>query len=62
MQARSCILFVNSRITWQACLKIEEELELLTDFEMLLILRKAIRAETCHTMHRYANANDFRKN
>ena len=46
-------------LAWQACLKkTGVELELLTDIEMLLIVEKDIRCGICHTIHRYAKANN----
>ena len=41
-----------------SCLKkTEVELELLTDFDMLLIVENGIRGGICHAIHRYAKAN-----
>ena len=34
------------------------ELELLTDFDMLLMVEKGIRGEICHTIHRCSKANN----
>ena len=46
-------------LVWQACLKkTEEELELLTNIDMLLIVEKGIRGGICHVIHRYAKANN----
>ena len=46
-------------IAWQACLKkTNVELELLTDYEMLLMLEEGIRGGICHSIHRYAKANN----
>ena len=46
-------------LAWQACLKkTGVELELLTDYDMLLMIDKGIRAGICHAAHRYAKANN----
>ena len=46
-------------LAWQAWLKkTEVKLELLTDFDMLLMVEKRIRGGICHAMHRYAKANN----
>ena len=43
----------------QACLKkTEVKLELLTDVDMLLMAEKGIRGGICHTIYRYAKANN----
>ena len=43
----------------QAALKkTEVKLELLTDIDMLLMVEKGIRGGICHTIHRYAKANN----
>ena len=48
-----------SGLAWQAALKkTEVKLELLTDIDMLLMVEKGIRGGTCHTIHRYAKANN----
>ena len=46
-------------LAWQACLKNTEiELELLTDIDMLLTVEKRIGGVICHTIHKYATANN----
>ena len=45
--------------SWQACLKkINVKLELLTDYDMLLMVEEGIRGGICHAIHRYAKANN----
>ena len=46
-------------LAWQACLKkTGVELQLLTDYDMLLMIEKGIRGGICHAVHRYAKANN----
>ena len=54
------VYFVSaSGLAWQACLKkTEVKLELLTDYDMLLMIEKGIRGGICQATHRYANANN----
>ena len=44
---------------WQACLKkTNVKLELLTDYDMLLMVEEGIRGGICHAIHRHAKANN----
>ena len=46
-------------LTWQACLKkTREELELLTDNDMLIMFEEGIRGGMCQAIYRYAKANN----
>ena len=46
-------------LAWEACLKkTNVELELLTNYDMLLIVEEGIRGGICHSIHRYAKANN----
>ena len=46
-------------LAWQAALKkIKVKLDLLTDIDMLLIVEKGIRGGICHSIYRYAKANN----
>ena len=45
-------------LAWQACLKkTEVKLELLTDYDMILMIEKGISGGICEATHRYAKAN-----
>ena len=45
-------------LAWQACLKkTNRKLELLTNYDMLLMGEERIRGGICHSIHRYAKAN-----
>ena len=46
-------------LAWQACLKkTEVKLELLTDYQMLLMIEEGIRGGMCQSTDRYAKANN----
>ena len=46
-------------LAWQACLKkTGVKLELLTDYDMLLMVEEGIRGGISHAIHRYAKANN----
>ena len=46
-------------LAWQACLKKTNiELELLSNFDMLLMVEEGIRGGICHSIRRYAKANN----
>ena len=46
-------------LAWRACLKkTGEELELLTDYDMLLMIEEGIRGRICHAVHRYPKTNN----
>ena len=54
------VYFVSAPgLPWQAGLKkTEVKLELLTDYEMILMIEKGIRGGICQAVHRYAKANN----
>ena len=46
-------------LAWQTTLKkTKVKLDLLTDIDMLLMVEKGIRGGTCHSIYRYAKANN----
>ena len=46
-------------LVWQACLKkANAELELINDYDMLLMIEDGIRGGICHAIKRYAKANN----
>ena len=51
-------------LAWQACLKKTNiKLELLKDYDMLLMLEEGIRGGICYSIHRHAKANNkYREN
>ena len=52
------------RLAWQACLKkTEVKLELIADYDMILMIEKRINGGICQATHRYTKANNkFMKN
>ena len=47
-------------LAWPACLKkTNVERELLTNYDMLLMVEEGIRAGICHAVNRYARANNY---
>ena len=54
------VYFVSAPgLAWQACLlKTEVKLELLTDYDIILMIEKGIRGEICQATHIYAEANN----
>ena len=55
------VYFVSALgLAWQACLKkTEVKLELLTDYDMILMTEKGIRGGICQASHRHAKANNI---
>ena len=48
-----------SGLAWHTCLKKTNiKLELLTDYDMLLMVEEVIRGGICHSRHRHAKANN----
>ena len=54
------VYFVSTPgLTWQACLKkTKVKLELLTDYDMILMIEKEIRGGICQSTYRHAKANN----
>ena len=54
-----CLEIYEVHPVWQACLKkTEVKLELLTDYDMVLMIEKGISSGICQAVHRYAKANN----
>ena len=54
------VYFVSAPgLAWQACLKMTiVKLELLTDYDMILMTENSIKGGICQATYRYAKAND----
>ena len=53
------IFYSAPRLAWQACLKkTDVKLELLTDYQTLLLIGERIRGGMCQSTHRDAKANN----
>ena len=50
--------FSAAALTWQRAYK-KQNIELLTDIDILLIVKKGIRGRICHAIHRYKKANNI---
>ena len=54
-----CHYYTVPGLAWDACLKItKQELELLTDYDMLMMFEKGMRGGMTHISKRYAEANN----
>ena len=54
-----CHYYTAPGLAWDACLKLtKQELELLTDYDMLMMFEKGIRGGMTHISKRYAEANN----
>ena len=54
-----CHYFTLPGLTWDVCLKMtKQELQLLTDYDMLMVIEKGIRGGISHISKRYASANN----
>ena len=55
----SCLFLIITRISMAGMSKKKNvKLELLTDYDMLLMVEEGIRGEICHAIHRHAKANN----
>ena len=53
------LFYSGPGLAWQACLKkADVKLELLTDYQMLLMIEEGIRGGMCQSTHRCAKANN----
>ena len=54
-----CYYYTAPGLAWDACLKLtKQELQLLTDYDMLMMFEKGIRGGMTHISKRYAEANN----
>ena len=54
-----CHYYTAPGLAWDACLKLtKQELQLLTDYDMLMMFEKGIRGGMSHISKRYAEANN----
>ena len=54
-----CHYYTAPGVAWDACLKLtKQELELLTDYDMLMMFERGIRGGITHISKRYAEANN----
>ena len=54
-----CHYYTAPGLAWDACLKLtKQELQLLTDYDMLMLFEKGIRGGISHISKRYAEANN----
>ena len=53
------VYFVSAPgLTWHACLKKTVKLELIEDYDMILMIETGIRGGICQATHRYAKVNN----